>query len=425
MNSSICRNRFLNKEFQLKQNTLLVIGLLLVAGLQGQVQAAEHSVHGLLDLRYSVTDGMSSYVDGGFGKFQFDDGDHWTLTQAALSYHGDFNNNLSVHVITNGYANSLNDGLGLTEAYLQYKSLPSRSGLRMETRAGLLYPRVSMDNVLTAWASPYTLDYSTLNSWIGEEVRHQGIEISVERLGKFHNSNQDFSIGAALIRANDPTGAMLAWHGWVVSSRQSLRHETLPLPDLPAGFVPEASDPFLELDDRLGYQLWTQWELHNRGKVLIGYYDNNADPQVVEDLQWAWTTRFAHIGVKWKLPGELELLAQYLQGDTLMESSSSGKDLVYDDYHSAYIMLSKKIKRQRFTVRFEEFAVVDEDDISSDVNTEYGKVATLSYVFRLDKHWFLHGEYSAIRSYRPIRANYNLDTKLTEHQTQIALRFFF
>lgn len=390
-----------------------------------QALVIDQSITGLVDLRYSFIDGISSYTDGNYGKFQFDDGDQLPLAQAALSYKAEFNSRLSAHLIGNGYAGTQYDGFGLTEAYLQYRGLPSQQGLRVEARAGFIYPRVSVENVLTAWSSPYTLDYSSLNSWLAEEVRHQGIEVSIKKLGKFVGNKQDFSAGLAVFRDNDPTGAMLAWHGWVISSRQSLRHETLPLPRLQPGFVPDASDPFLELDDRLGYHAWLQWDRQGSSKVLLGYYDNNADPEIAEDLQWAWTTRFTHLGIKWKLAANLDLLAQYLHGSTLMQSTRSGQDLVYNYYHSAFVMLSKKLGKHRFTTRLEEFAVTDEDDISSDNNNEYGKALTLSYAYRLGKHWFLHSEFTAIRSWRPSRVLYQESESLTERQTQLALRYFF
>lgn len=388
-------------------------------------QAAEHQVHGLLDLRYSRTDGIAGYLDGDYGKLRYDNGGQWSQAQGALVYSGEFAYNLSLHVIGNSYSDGVRDGAGLTEAYLQYRGLPSQTGLRLEARAGLLYPTVSMENVLTAWASPYTLDYATINSWIGEEVRHQGVEVSVTRLGKFSDSDHDFTLGAALFRGNDPTGAMLAWHGWVLGSRQTLQQETLPLPDIGEWFVPEVSEPFLELDERIGAHLTLQWQWHNRGRVLGGHYDNHGDPRVAENLQWAWRTRFSHLGIKWQLPAQTELIAQYLQGDTLMQSAYTEEDLVKNDYHSAYLMLSKQFQRHRLTARVEEFAVVDNDAITTDNNDEYGKASTLSYGYRFDHHWFAQAEYSWLRSDRPSRGMHGHRPTMTEQQWQLAVRCFF
>lgn len=283
-----------------------------------------------------------------------------------------------------------------------------------------------MENALTAWTSPYTLDYSTLNAWLAEEVRHEGVEATVTRLGRFHDAAYDLSLGLALLRANDPTGAMVAWHGWVSGSRQSLWNEKLPLPNSELGFVPEASDPFLELDDRIGYHATAQWEWHGRARVLAGYYDNRADPEVFNaDLQWSWTTRYSHVGLKWQLTPDTELIGQYLRGDTLMRSARTGTDLVNNDFHSAYLMLSHQRGPHRLTGRIEEFSVDDRDGMAVDDNNEYGRGVTLGYGYRLSRHWFLQGEYTWLQSDRPSRQRHGLAPALRERQAQLALRYYF
>lgn len=387
--------------------------------------AAESSFHGLADLRLRAADTVPGYLEGGYGKFAVDDGHEASLAHAALAWRGRFGGGFGAHAVANYYPDR-GDRFGISEAYLSYRSLPSSEGLRLDARAGLLYPKGSMENVLTAWTSPYTLDYSTLNTWLAEEVRHQGVEATVTRLGKFHGDAWDLSLGLALLRANDPTGAMVAWHGWVSGSRQSLWNEKLPLPNSEIGFVPQASDPFLELDDRIGYHATAQWEWHGRARVLAGYYDNRADPEVVNaDLQWSWTTRYSHVGVKWRLTPDTELIGQYLRGGTLMRSARTGTDLVNNDFHSAYLMLSHQRGPHRLTGRIEEFSVDDRDGMAVDDNNEYGRGVTLGYGYRLSRHWFLQGEYTWLQSDRPSRRQHGLPVALGERQAQLALRYFF
>lgn len=399
-----------------------LLGLLPACAL-GQIE--QQQVFGLLDLRYRSVDGIDSYLNGGYGKFAGSEGGGLSLYHAALGYRAEFGGGFGVSLVGNRYGDGGGD-FGLTEAALHYRGLPSAEGLRLEARAGLLYPRVSLENLLSAWESPYTLDYSTQNAWIAEELRHQGVEARLTRLGKFHGSAHDFSLGLALLRGNDPTGAMLAWHGWVLGGRQSLQQEALALPNTGLGFVPEASEPFLELDGRTGLHATFEWEWQPRARLLAGWYDNNADPKVVnEDVQWAWTTRFAHLGLKWRLPADLELLAQYLAGDTLMVSPTSRRDLVYNDFHSAYLMLSRPFGPHRLSARVEEFAVIDRDRMAVDDNDEYGRAATLSYGYRLSRRWFLQAEYSWLRSRRPSRSEHGEPPALIERQWQLGLRCFF
>jgi hypothetical protein len=388
-------------------------------------QAAEHRLHGLVDVRASISDTLPSYLEGNFGKFTQDNGGNLALSQAALVYSGTFASGIGVHVTGNAYLQNGDSSAGLTEAYLLYKSLPSARGLRIDARAGWMYPRVSVENVQTAWSSPYTLNFSTINTWLAEEVRHKGLEVSVTRLGKFAASEQDLALGVALYQGNDPTGAMLAWHGWVLGNRQSLLHETLPLPDLAPSFVPASSDAFRELDNRIGYHFYFEDEWLDHGKLLAGYYDNNADAKVVKNKQWAWATRFAHVGFKWMFTENLELLGQYMLGDTLMVSPGSRRDLVFNDFHSAFVLLSKNSGSHRWSARLEEFAVIDRDSIKTDMNQEYGKAATLSYRYRMSTHWFAQGEYSWIQSTRAARRAAGHAEKLREEQLQVSVQYLF
>jgi hypothetical protein len=388
------------------------------------VSGAEHRVGGIIDMRASISDAFPSYLDGNFGKFTQDDGGNLALSQTALVYNGSFDSGIGIHVAANAYVQNGDASSGLTEAYVTYKTLPSARGLRLDMRAGWMYPHVSLENVQTAWSSPYTLDFSTINGWLAEEVRHKGIETSITRLGRFSGSEHDLALGLALYQGNDPTGSMLAWHGWVLTNRQSLLHERLPLPDLAPSFVPAASDPFRELDHRIGYHAFFEDEWHEHGKLLLGYYDNNADPKVVKDNQWAWTTRFAHVGFKWTF-ADLELLGQYLTGDTLMVSPRSRRNLVFNDFHSAFLLLSKSSGRHRLSGRIEEFAVIDRDTMASDPNQEYGKAATISYRYRMGTHWFTQGEYSHIQSTRVARRAAGFAEKAKEQQVQISLQYLF
>ena len=386
--------------------------------------AVEQDVHGLLDFRFASVDGIDSYLGGNYGKFRYDDGSRLALGQGALSYKLSLNDEFSLLAVGNAYTDDGDTSVGFSEAYLLYRGLPSEGGYRVQARAGLLYPKVSMTNVLTGWASPYTITYSAINAWLAEELRHQGIDFGVTRLGRISGSDSDIGLSIAVFRGNDPAGAALSWHGWTASDRQTLRHEDLPLPNSQIGFVPEASEPFLELDDRLGYHVNLQWTLHGQGKLLAGYYDNRADPTVVEDLQWGWQTRFFHLGAKWWLPGDYELIAQAMAGDTLMQSTSGAIDLVNNDYNSAFVMLSKKTGPHRVSGRIETFAVIDNDDIAVDNNEEDGSSVTLNYTYRFDKNWFGYSEFNWVDSERPSRTTRDEPERLIERQFLFGVRYF-
>lgn len=405
----------------------LALGLLMPV----TVFAVEVDVHGLLDFRFSSSDSIDSYLSAGMGKFGYSDGQQLSLAQLGADLSLSWDSGISSHLVVNGYLDDEDSAVGMTEAYLKYRSLPNQSGYRWQSKLGIFYPEISLENNAFAWASKNTLASSTINTWIGEEIRVLGTEFKITRLGKMHKSNNDFSFSGTVFTNNDPAGAMLSWHGWTLSSRQTLWTESRPIPDFDArmpGYDLNGqagkSDPFLELDDRIGFHLKASWKLKGKGRLSSGYYDNNGIPYVVENGQYAWRTRFYHVDFKWRLPYELELTAQYLHGDTLMQSRAK-VDVVNNDYASGYLALSKKWRQHQFTVRAEEFSVTDNDHTYGDDNTEYGKALTVNYRYRYAKFWFFSLEFNWIDSYRPARQDIAQPINLTERQLQFSLRYFF
>lgn len=405
-------------------------GLLILALYSSMGLSAEQNFSGIIDVRASYTDGITSYVDGGLGKFRFNPDGQLSLAQAGLSYHIDWDNPLSAHVVANAYWDGVRDNIGITEAYIKYKGLPWDNGLRLSSKLGILYPEISMENIATAWSSPYTLTYSGINSWLGEEVRHIGAQLRLDYLGKFHDSRHDFSLSSELFQNNDTTGAMLAWHGWTNSSRQTLWQEKLPLSPMPAleggslRFQAKESDPFIELDNRIGYHVKAQWKMQGLGRLEAGYYDNDADTLVIEEGQYAWLTQFVHIGTKWLLPYNIELIAQYMLGDTLM-TSPFGTIVVDNGFDSGFILLSHRWHKHRVSARFEDFSVTDNDLTFDDNNSEEGQAMTISYSYQLSKGWFMQAEYNRIDSERAARVEQGYAKDLVEQQWQLASRYYF
>ena len=393
--------------------------------------AVDYNVHGIIDIRATSTDSLTSYIEGGYGKFALDDGQELSLAQAGIELNLHWENNVSAHIVTNGYANGNETVFGLTEGFVKYKSLPTESGYRWQLKAGIFYPEISLENDAFAWASKYTLNSSTLNTWIGEEIRVLGSEIKVTRLGKFHQANYDISLSASIFGNNDPAGSLLSWHGWTSSSRQTLWTESIPITYFKArekGYdlytQAAKSDPFLELDDDLGFHTRAEIKLFKKGELNAGYYDNKATPYIVENGQYAWRTKFYHLGAKWFFDDNLQLYAQYLHGDTLMQNIYH-QDIVNNQYASGYVALTKRWQKHRATIRAEEFSVTDRDNTLGDNNNEYGKSLTANYSYRYAKNWFLSAEYNWINSYRWARWYVREPINLIERQWQLSARYFF
>jgi len=418
--------------------------VILLAIINSQVsEAVEFQAHGVLDIRASTTDSLQKgYIAGGQGKFALSDGQQLSIAQAGLQLSAQWQNGLSAQGVLNSFVDNEDSTAGVTEAYVKYRGLPNASGYRLQVKGGIFYPEISLENNAYAWASKNTLNSSMVNTWIGEEIRVLGSEFKVTRLGRMNGDAYDLSFSATAFINNDPAGALLAWHGWTMSSRQTLWGEARDFPWFPAldeggklAAQADKSKPFIELDDRAGYHVRGEWSLHGKGEIAVGYYDNRATPYKVVNGQYGWRTRFYHLGASWRFSKNLSLIAQYLSGDTLMQSEQK-VDVVNNDYRSAFVSLTYKWqdfpwgdksgnKKHKSTVRLEDFSVTDNDNTWGDNNNEDGQAMTLNHSYRFSKNWFLSAEFNYIDSYRPARAYTNQAVDLVEKQVQLSARYFF
>ena len=405
--------------------------------------AAEYKFHGIVDIRASSTDSVEkSYIAGGQGKFGVSDGSQFFIAQAGMDLSAQWDNGLSIHGVLNSFLDDEDSATGVTEAYVKYRTLPNASGYRLQVKGGIFYPEISLENNAFAWASKDTLNSSTLNTWIGEEIRVLGSEFKITRLGRMNNDAYDLSFSATAFVSNDPSGALLAWHGWTMSSRQTLWREAREIPWFPA--LAEGGDlagqarkskPFLEIDDDIGYHLRGEWSLHNKIELSAGYYNNKATPYDVINGQYGWQTRFYHLGMRWNVSKNISITSQYLSGDTLMQSSP-GSDVVNNDYNNGFFSLTYKWqdfpwgdksgnRKHKSTVRLEDFSVTDNDNTLGDNNNESGQALTLNHSYRLSSHWFISAELNYIDSKRPARSYLNDSIDSVDKQMQLSARYFF
>jgi len=410
----------------------LTVGIFVGVITSTQVLAADTKIHGIVDVRASSTNTSHSYLDGGQGKFANNNGNHVSLAQAGLEISVITDSGFSGHLVANGYINGHANHGGLTELYIKYKSLPNSAGYRFENRTGMIYPNISLENKAYAWASIDTLNSSTLNTWIGEEIRVLGSEFTLTKLGNVQNHNYDLSFSATIFSHNDPAGAMLAWHGWTQSSQQTIWPQQLKIPAFPGRFQANNnlhnqapySEPYLELDHSLGEHFRAEIRIHHQGELSIGYYNNNAKPYIIVSGQWGWHTQFYHAGLTWRLPMGMHLTAQYLSGKLLMQDTAK-QDLVNNTFGNEFISVSKRWQQHQITARVEHFWVRDHDNSLGDNNNDSGNALTLNYRYRVSNPLYLSVEYNWINSDRPAHAYAGLANQLTEQQWQVALRYFF
>ena len=382
----------------------------------------------LLELQLSHSNGLNTWIERGQGKQLHNNGDQLQsgLSGLELDYQLAPGSHLKTSVL---YNHQPGNRLDVTELYWQYRPL-SRSRWRPEYKVGFFYPNLSLENRGRLWSSPYTVTSSTVNTWIAEELRTVGIQGHWRNLGRQRQSPHDFGISAALFGFNDNTGSLLAWRGWTNSERQTGIGGRMPLADRPtfaAGRVlqdqtPEV-EPFIERDNRVGYYTGLHWNYLRSTKASLHYYDNNADPSAFERGQYAWHTRFYHLGIQHRLSDIWEVLGQYINGRTEMNNNVG--NVVYNHFNAGYLMLAGRWGPQRLALRWEDFRVDDRDGTFMDSNGENGTSATLSYSYRLGSHWKLSGEAINIRSNRRERRYSNLPQQADETRLIFSARYFW
>ncbi len=380
---------------------------------------------GLLDLRAVRTDRSTSWLDSGLGKTRYGgDANESRLCgqvgEAALLITTHLNWASSAHFYIK-YDADQRQPVDIVEGFAAFHPAPTAAH-RISARAGLFFPPVSFENTGPAWTSPYSITPSAINTWVGEELRTAGIEATTQWLGEA----QRLSVSGALYKANDPTGSLLAWRGWALHDFKTGLNDRVPLAPTHAigrgGDFPRQApwvEPFHEIDGRWGSYGALTWEHPGLFKTRAFYYDNQADPAAFNGTQYAWHTRFTSLGAQVELPQDVDLIAQYLCGDTFMGTRPKAVNV---DFSSAFVLLSKRILRHRWSVRYDLFEVRDLADVEYN---ERGHAWMLAYAFEVSDRQRVIFESLTVRSMRPQRADLALPPVAHEHLLQASYRFFF
>lgn len=421
------------------RRSLLVSAVLLALCATGPV-AAELTVSGHALLRGSSIRSQPSWLAGGFGRLPLggsapaDSAEdltgqlHITLDWQATPFFGAF-----VHAVGRAEPSSTEGrAAGVIEAYLHGGWDVSEVGsLRLQLGHFLL--PTSKENVEVGWASPYTLTFSALNNWIGEEVRLSGLfaEYSAN-LGDL----DEFQAAGSAFGGNDTTGALLAWRGWTLGDRLTTFDEVVPLPPILAladggPFAPQldrGSRPFGDdLDDRVGWAGSLRWWRPETAAVQWTRYDNRGD-RLLHDQEYAWRTRYDLLGFELHRgdssgAGTLSLLGEYLNGETGMGETLGPQ--VQVDFETAYLMASWQIRSWRLSVRFETFEVTDRDDTPSDDNNDDGEAWTFAAFWDARPDLRLGIEYLDLDSSRPPAALAGFDPDTDARSLLLELRYYF
>lgn len=403
---------------------LLILPLVALAGLA----RADFELDASIEL--AAVDGgpMPSFMDGSQGKLRYgenDDGLELSSAFVQMSASPTATLETTVAVDFNAQAD---DEVGITEAVLLYRPLPV-AGVRPRLKFGAFRPPVSLEHGSLGWGTLYTTNASALNSWVGEELGGLGAELSVRSDTANDPYGVHWNLAAAPFYGNDPAGTLLSWRGWSVNNWQTRWGDVIPLAPLDVfeyapGQAPHA-EPFLELDDRLGYYVSGEITRGGSFRLKALHYDNRADPVTGDHGQIGWRTRFKSLGFAGSLPGDVGLIAQWLDGRTYAGPRLGWGRPVDNDFDSYFVLLTRVWGAHRISLRREWFGVDDNDANTHDPNEEDGDAWTISYQHRFDDRWLAGLEWVRIDSFRPARAFENEDANLVEQSISAVLRWTY
>lgn len=346
---------------------------------------SNHRIHLELNALANVHNDNKTWLSKGLGRYNTgkDGDDVSALGELHLGYSYKVSSELTVSTHLQARESSTKDSarhLGFVELQARYRNdLDFNQSVQLTF--GQFFLPISMENTERFWESPYTLSFSSLNSWIGEEFRPIGLDASY----LYHfDHGLEWETAATLFGGNDSMGAILAYRGWSYGRHRTVFGDVLSVPELTSledggpfeGQRDDGSKPFgRELDDRPGYALRTS-VTGDDYIASLAWIDNRGDTRLHHG-EYAWRTKFAVLGGSWLVTDELELISEASYGNTTM-GAAPGVDA---DFYSAYLMASYLREELRYSVRFDLFGMDDLDDMDDD-NNDLGRSITLAAMWQ-------------------------------------------
>jgi hypothetical protein len=388
-------------------------------------RAVEFDVSGYGDMRAVAAPSMPGWLSGGLGKFRFGGRDAGVRVQGVAQGVAAITPQLSAIAVARADQEQVN-GVDALEAYLSWH--PQGSGaFGWSVKTGAFFPAISLENDDLGWDSPYTLTYSAINSWIGEELRTIGSE------GVLRWDTGDFgalSFTGAIACCNDPAGILMADRGWAMDDRASGLFERVRLPAATESLfhvtTPVRTGLFNEIDGRAALYGGVSWQMAGIGKVSVLRYDNDANPAAATAHDTAWQTKFWSFGARtqWQ---RLVLIAQGLSGSTAVASRGT---LLPTKFQSAFLLASYDLEDVglsdwRASLRGDLFQTRRPASPGSSFN-EDGRALTFALAWQDDGPLRLMGEVLAMHSRKGEYALEGVPSgALDQSQFQLDARYYF
>ena len=370
-----------------------------------------------LDARLVSSDAQRSVMNGGLGTLRYDDTESGLrLGRARLALSESLGEVWSLRLDASSWGDHDKNPVDLTEAYLQFRPYPF-AGYRFRLKAGAFYAPLSLENRASGWESPYTLSYSAINTWVGEELRTIGAEGQLDWLGTHLGQRFDAALTGGVFGWNEPAGVVLATRGFNLSDRQTTlfgrvgSSNSAPL---------RSMELFHQLDDHAGFYGGLEARYFDRVVIRALHYDNRGNPRAGDPSipRYSWETRFNSVGVRAESGSGWTAIAQYLDGQTYVEPHEEEYGW---PFRARFVLLSRQILSHRLSIRYDSFAV---DSDMDGLGRQRGHAWTAAYVLELNTHWRFTLEWIRVTSDSADRAiELRLPRVATETQVQLAVRF--
>lgn len=386
---------------------------------QAQGVFERSSVSGVVVTGPVLASNNATWTSGGTGKVEHRGADF--AADAIIAWRPEISDRVSSHLAL-ALQSSVRGVVGLDEAYLRLRRDPEAS-VGLSGRAGLFFPPASLEHDGAEWTTHYTLSPSAIGSWIAEEVKVIGAELTVHAA----IADRPVSLTAAAFGGNDTAGALLTFRGWALHDVRGVAGQTLPLPPVTPVFFEQASRtrPVAEVDGRIGGYGRAEIALSGAMKLSAMVYANRGDPTALRRGQYAWKTRFATIGASLRTRGDTTILAQVMVGSSVMGLDPARRAMTDVAFRAAYVLVSRPVRTGALTGRIDLFAVGDRSFLDLENNRERGAAATGAWAKPLSGASELVTEVQAVWSDRAARARIGVRAEQVDVQTRIALRTRF
>lgn len=401
----------------------------LLLALSTTISAQTFDLTGFVAARGVNATGPASWLEGGFGRLEAgaDRDEFVTLAHIGVDWHpAEW---LDVHASGVARHDVGGDDAGLVEAFADVRKEIAFDEIRL--RGGFFFLPTSKENKDDNWASPYTIHFSAVNTWMGQEVRPLGLDLQYRHTTGFGHS---ITGGVTAFRDNDTMGTLLAWRGWSIGDRLPAYGEVLPLP--PLGSLQAPDGPFFrqrddgttpfrgDLDGRTGYSARVRYGVPQRGNIQYTYLDNKGDRDLYGD-EYSWETRFHLLGAELGDPDRFTIAAEYLLGETYM-GLEIFPNFVETGFWATYLLVSQKHGRNRWSARYDLFHTEEEDLTPlGENNDESGRSWTLTWMFDVTANVRAAAEFTQVTGDRPAAQQYGFDPSTTGRSVTLEARYRF